>query len=203
MILINLFCIHKVLCSINGRKSKAVALHTVTNEDGIQVTAEEFRDLLYIPESGEWPGVGREYECERILNGLAKIRELSIAEHFNFPVDLDSFPDYAIHIEYPIDLNTIFERLQSLYYRRVNSIQWDVRKIESNASKYNEAKSDIVKKAMLLCEVLLEFINDTDCTNPMPIYKRLERSRNEAQSDLNASNYNTRTRRTTEIFDNR
>ena len=132
--------------------------------------------------------IGREYECERILNGLQKIMELSIAEPFNYPVDLDSFPTYAIHIDYPIDLNTIRERLSSLYYRRVNSIQWDVRKIEQNASRYNEPRSEIVKKATLLCEVLLEFVGDPECTNPMPIYKRLDRTnRTTNNQSINAS----------------
>ncbi len=165
--------------SLNGRKSKPAAATAVPLDGGgVPITADELKSLLYIPEAGEWPGVGREYECERILNGLQKIMELSIAEAFNYPVDLDSFPQYALTIDYPIDLSTIRERLSSLYYRRVNSIQWDVRKIEQNAARFNEPGSEIVKKATLLCEVLLEFINDPECTNPMPIYKRLDRNRN-------------------------
>jgi len=121
--------------SLNGRKSKPAAATAVPLDGGgVPITADELKSLLYIPEAGEWPGVGREYECERILNGLQKIMELSIAEAFNYPVDLDSFPQYALTIDYPIDLSTIRERLSSLYYRRVNSIQWGVRKIEPNGS---------------------------------------------------------------------
>lgn len=62
--------------------------------------------------------------------------------------------------------------------------------------RYNELKSEIVKKAILLCEVILEFINDTECTNPMPIYKRLERDRNQSALDdtMNSSIYNIRSR---------
>lgn len=62
--------------------------------------------------------------------------------------------------------------------------------------RYNELKSEIVKKAILLCEVILEFINDTECTNPMPIYKRLERDRNQSVLDdtMNSSIYNIRSR---------
>lgn len=185
------------LCGVNARKTKPVASAAVPeNGEGLAVTSEEIKDLLYSPTMNEWPGVGRDYECERILNGLQKIMELSIAEPFNFPVDLDSFPNYAIYIDYPIDLNTIRERLDNRYYRRVNSIQWDVRKIETNAAKFNQPKSEIVKKATLLTELLLEFINDTECTNPIPIYKKLDRNRNQSvlEETPNSSIYNTRPR---------
>jgi bromodomain and WD repeat domain-containing protein 1/3 len=131
--------------SINGRKSKPAAA-VPADGGGILITADELKSLLYTPEPDEWPGVGREYECSRILNGLSKIMELSIAEPFNFPVDLDEFPLYAKTIEYPIDLNTIRERLANLYYRRITAIQWDVRKIEQNAARFNEPKSNIVKE---------------------------------------------------------
>ena len=104
--------------------------------------------------------------------------EFSIAEYFNYPVDLDSFPYYDTIIPYPIDLNTFKQRLENRYYRRVNSIQWDVRKIENNAVNFNQKKSEIVRNASLLTELLLEFINDPNCTNPLPIYKRLCRQKN-------------------------
>ena len=43
--------------------------------------------------------------------------ELSIAEHFLAPVDLNAFPVYAMVIEYPIDLSTIKDRLNNRFYR--------------------------------------------------------------------------------------
>ena len=137
--------------------------------------------------------------------------ELSIAEYFNYPVDLDSFPMYAMTIDYPIDLNTIKERLENRYYRRINSLQWDVIKIETNAILFNQPKSDIVRKATLLCELLMEFINDQDCFNPIPIYKRLCQNKNlpigESDYSPNETNLfntsvNTRTRtRMVETYD--
>ena len=122
------------------------------------VTADELKSLIYIPEDYEWPSCLRDSECDRILAGLEHIMELAIAEYFNYPVDLDAYPKYAMVIGYPIDLNTIKQRLENRYYRRVNSIQWDVRHIENNARKFNEKKSDIVRQASLLTELLLEFI---------------------------------------------
>jgi hypothetical protein len=174
------------LCGTNARKAKtasassactSTSLNNANSVEGLPVTAEELKSMLYSDEE-EWPGDGRDSECERILKGLQKIMELSIAEHFNYPVDLDAFPNYAMIIEYPIDLNTIRERLENRYYRRINSIQWDVRKIESNANRFNEPRSDIVRKAALLCELLLEFIGDPHCSNPIPIYKRLCQNKN-------------------------
>ena len=157
----------------NGKRSKG----TATVAEGAPVTSDELKTLLYKADSDEWPSDGRDVECERILRGLQRIMELSIAELFNYPVDLETFPTYPILIAYPIDLNTIRERIENRYYRRVNSIQWDVRYIESNACEFNEPNTEIVKNAILLTELLLEFISDTDCTNPIPIYKRLCQNR--------------------------
>jgi bromodomain and WD repeat domain-containing protein 1/3 len=113
---------------------------------------------MYVPQDDEWPSCGRNVELDRILAGLERIMELSIAEYFNSPVDLDAYPHYAIIINYPIDLNMIKERVENQYYRRVNSIQWDVRQIEANARKFNEPKSEIVRNANFITELILEFI---------------------------------------------
>ena len=162
------------LSGVNSRKTKPVSLANLPNNgESITVTQEEMNQLLYVPNTDEWPIEGREYECQRILNGLEKIMELSLAEHFNYPVDLDAFPSYGMYIQYPIDLNTIKERLENRYYRRINSIIWDIRKIEQNATTFNDPKSPIVKNATFLTELLIEFVTDTHCTNPIPIYKRL------------------------------
>ena len=52
------------------------------------VTPDELKSLIYIPVEYEWPSCGRDEECDRILAGLERIMELSIAEYFNYPVDL-------------------------------------------------------------------------------------------------------------------
>ncbi|RNA33770.1 bromodomain and WD repeat-containing [Brachionus plicatilis] len=129
--------------------------------------------VLYEPSAHEWHGLDRDSQCDRILSGIEIIRELSIAEPFNLPVDLIAFPHYAMVIGYPIDLNTIRERVANRYYRRVDAIEWDIRKIEEDAHEFNEPDSIICKQATLLTQVLVEFVMDADCTNPRPIYKRL------------------------------
>jgi hypothetical protein len=79
---------------------------------------EEITATLYTPDStSEWPAHGRDIECERISQGLEQIMELSIAEWFLAPVDLNAFPIYGMVIEYPIDLSLIRARIDNKFYR--------------------------------------------------------------------------------------
>ncbi|CAI9738520.1 PH-interacting protein-like isoform X2 [Octopus vulgaris] len=139
---------------------------------GVEVTPEE-RKSHYVPKDGEWPKNGRDNECDRIVKGLEYVMAHSIAEPFLTPVDLKAFPLYAKVIEYPIDLTTIKERLEHRFYRRVNSIQFDVRYVETNAERFNEPKSQIVRSAKILTETLLRYISDTNCYDPRPILAEL------------------------------
>ena len=161
-------------------------------------TDDELGSLLYEPNLAEWHGLDRDIQCERILKGIEIIRELSIAEPFNSPVDLIAFPNYAMVIGYPIDLNTIRERVANRYYRRLDAIEWDIRKIMEDAHEYNEPESNICKQATLLTQVLIEFILDPDCSNPRPIYKRLcnDTNLNETQTSSNTSRRTSRRLRT-------
>jgi bromodomain and WD repeat domain-containing protein 1/3 len=199
------------ISGVNGRKTKPPSS---TIGESMAVTIDDIKSLLYVPEPGEWPD-DRDTECERILRGLEKIMELSLAEFFNYPVDLDSFPTYGLVISYPIDLNTIKERIESRYYRRLNALQWDVRKLAKNALDFNKAHSTIVQKANVLTELILEFINDPHCTNPMPIYKRLCKNKNltlceadilmDEDEDIETTNNNKikpKSSKTNDLYDN-
>ncbi|XP_033739931.1 PH-interacting protein-like [Pecten maximus] len=140
---------------------------------GVPVTQEEVKSLMYTPNSGEWPSCGRDAECERIIRCMEVVMEHSIAEPFLTPVDLNAFPIYAIVIEYPIDLTTIKSRLENRFYRRVNSLQFDVRYIENNANTFNEPGTPIVKSAQMATEILLRIISDEDCIDPHSIISGL------------------------------
>jgi len=83
---------------------------------------------------------------------------LSIAENFNVPVDLNAFPVYAMIIAYPMDLSLIKARLENRFYRRVAALQYDVRRIESNARIFNDSRSAIVEYARVITELCLQFI---------------------------------------------
>ncbi len=81
------------------------------------VQNDEMRVVLYSPQEGEWPEHGMGVECERLTRGFEQVMELSVAEHFVAPVDLNAYPDYAMTIEYPVDLSTIKTRLENRFYR--------------------------------------------------------------------------------------
>lgn len=145
-----------------------------TNVGGaVRVTQDERQGLTYRPRPGEWPRCGRDAFCDRLVRGIDSVMELSIAEPFAVPVDLNSYPMYARVVAYPMDLTTIRTRLENRFYRRVEAIKFDVRFIETNAKKFNEPQSKIVQKATLLVELLLRFIDDHSCRDPLKLYQKL------------------------------
>jgi len=83
----------------------------------VPVTERELAALTYKPKSSDWPSAGLDIECDRISQDLDKVMELSIAEHFLAPVDLNAFPIYGMIIAYPIDLSLIKSRLEKRFYR--------------------------------------------------------------------------------------
>ena len=135
-----------------------VAELPVTRGASMPLRPAELRSLRYEPTPAEWPAVGRDAECDRIVAGLEQIMTLSIAENFNVPVDLNAFPIYAIVIAYPMDLSLIKARLENRFYRRVAALRYDARQIESNAKIFNDSRSAIVEYARVISELCLQFI---------------------------------------------
>ncbi|XP_069680733.1 bromodomain and WD repeat-containing protein 3 isoform X4 [Periplaneta americana] len=139
----------------------------------VPVLPEEIQATLYRPTSQEWPQGGRDATCTRILRGLDQIMSLAIAEPFIAPVDLNRYPSYALVVEYPIDLSTIKGRFENRFYRRVTSAQFDVRYIATNAEKFNEPSSQIVKKARIITELCLRVIKDRNDLDVSAVYHQL------------------------------
>lgn len=126
--------------------------------EALPVLEEELQSILYQPTSDDWPNNGREAVTNYILTGLAKVMELAIAEPFLVPVDLNTYPTYAVIVEYPVDLSTIKARFENRFYRRVTAAQFDIRHLATNAEKFNERHSIIVKHARILTELCLRII---------------------------------------------
>ncbi len=125
---------------------------------GVPVLAEEIQALLYRPKSEEWPRGDRDGSCRRIVGGLEEVMGLAIADPFLTPVDLNAYPMYAFLIEYPIDLSTIKARFENHFYRRITSAQFDVRYLATNAEKFNEPHSNIVKNARIITDLCLRIL---------------------------------------------
>lgn len=71
------------------------------------MSPEEYKSLVYTPSPEEWAAPSFEAECHRMAEGIGKIMELAVAEPFLAPVDLNVYPNYAMVVEYPMDLSTI------------------------------------------------------------------------------------------------
>lgn len=124
----------------------------------LPVHKEELQTILYQPMDDDWPNGDREVVTSYILTGLSKVMELAIAEPFLVPVDLNIYPTYAMIVEYPIDLSTIKSRFDNRFYRRMTASQFDIRHLATNAEKFNERHSFIVKRARILTELCLRVV---------------------------------------------
>lgn len=131
----------------------------------VPVLPEEYQATLYRPKSEEWPLGDRDGSCRRIVAGIEQVMSLGIADPFLTPVDLNSYPTYAYVVEYPIDLSTIKERFENHFYRRITSAQFDVRYLATNAEKFNEKHSNIVKHARIITDLCLRILRLVLCVN--------------------------------------
>lgn len=139
----------------------------------VAVEPEELRATLYQPKSEEWPRGDRDATCRRIVAGLEEVMGLAIADPFLVPVDLNSYPSYAFMVEYPIDLTTIKARFENHFYRRLTSAQFDVRYLATNAEKFNQSNSSIVKHARIITDLCLRIIKDQNEVDVGAVYHQL------------------------------
>ncbi|KAL1510019.1 hypothetical protein ABEB36_004677 [Hypothenemus hampei] len=127
-------------------------------KEAIPVLANELRSVLYKPTPEDWPNCERDTACKAIARGLTQVMELAIAEPFLVPVDINVYPTYAMIVEYPIDLSTIKARVENNFYRRLAAAQFDIHYLSTNAAKFNEQHSSIVKHAKILTELCLKIV---------------------------------------------
>ncbi|KAJ8405733.1 hypothetical protein AAFF_G00311700 [Aldrovandia affinis] len=142
--------------------------------DGVPVTEEEVKSLLYRPQEGEWGVHTRDDDCERVIHGIDELLTLDLAKAFSSPVDLRDYPLYCTVVAYLTDLSTIRRRLENRFYRRISALMWEVRYIEHNARTFNEPQSPIVTAAKMVTDVLLRFIGDQSCTDILELYHKVK-----------------------------
>ncbi|CAI4222186.1 unnamed protein product [Auanema sp. JU1783] len=118
-----------------------------------------------VPTQGCWPGddspiTNRDAFCQRMAEGIDKLSANEIVTPFSTPVNLADFPLYSNIVDYCIDMQTISERLRNKWYRRLISLQHDIRFIALAAEQFNEPDSIIVQNSRILVETLIMFSND-------------------------------------------
>ncbi|XP_066914028.1 PH-interacting protein-like isoform X2 [Clytia hemisphaerica] len=141
-----------------------------TVEEEAPITSEDKKLFEYIPSSEDWHYESPEHLRPRALEGLKVFSALKIAAPFAYPVDVHTYPTYWSTIAFPTDLQTITERISNNFYRRIESLLWEVRQLKNNAEKFNETGSGIIQDATLIVKILSTFLKDSECTDIIQLY---------------------------------
>ncbi|KAI9312583.1 hypothetical protein BX666DRAFT_1984486 [Dichotomocladium elegans] len=72
---------------------------------------------------------------------VTKLRQHEAALFFNEPVDLDMLPDYTKVVKNPMDLRTIWEKLESGKYTSLQQADADIRLVFTNCATYNKKET--------------------------------------------------------------
>lgn len=134
----------------------------------VPVLEEELSSILYKTLECDWPYSDLTAITKNVVTGLTRVMELAIAEPFLVPVDINVYPSYAMVIEYPIDLSTIKSRFETRFYRRLIAAQFDIRYLATNAEKFNEKRSNIVKHAKIVTELCLRIVRNCSISVDVP-----------------------------------
>lgn len=104
--------------------------------------------------------------------GFSLISQLSDA--FIFTSDGSIFLDPNVpKPTFPIDLTIIITRLKNCFYRRLDHIEFDIKRILKNVEKHlyiREDFEDIMIKAEFITNVCLEFIVNNQLEDPSSLY---------------------------------
>lgn len=146
------------------------------SKDGIEATDGDIMTTFYEPSTSDWPPHGHQaVQCEKLSRLMEQVMELAVSDAFATPVDLTAYPDYAQTIEYFIDLSTIKDRLDNKFYRRKDAVKFDFQYIATNAEKYNQEGSEIVRRARVLRDLCNELLQNPDVTSVTPLYQNINK----------------------------
>ncbi|KAJ1430452.1 hypothetical protein B484DRAFT_50806 [Ochromonadaceae sp. CCMP2298] len=138
-------------------------------------------------------------ECVRLLDAVRRSRnraEKIEVSYFDLPVDVAQITDYSVYVRRPADFSTVRYRLEGVLpgdlrvrglmdmgarpYKTVGDFLEEVRRIFSNAAKYNQPKraTDPVSDAVFLAaERLRERFETLLCTTSVTLAELQERRR--------------------------
>ncbi|KAM3715120.1 Bromodomain and WD repeat-containing protein, partial [Dirofilaria immitis] len=122
---------------------------------------------------------------ERLIDAVRSMENDPHIKPFAFPVNLTEYPDYLWDVDYPIDLNTIVERVKNRFYRRLASLEQDIRYIAINARLFNQPNSEIVRNSRVLVETLIRYLNDAQHTDAMHLFRILKAGQDSELKEYN------------------
>uniref|UniRef100_A0A0K0DWW8 Bromo domain-containing protein n=1 Tax=Strongyloides stercoralis TaxID=6248 RepID=A0A0K0DWW8_STRER len=135
-----------------------------------KATESELDELAKVDENtNDWGNFTRMEVLSRAKTVIDAIISHPEAEIFVDKVDLKVFDDYLLYVSQPIDLQTIKERLENNYYRRLISLEDDIRRLVYNCINYNFEYTEITNKSKAIVETIISYIYnqniDTDILN--------------------------------------
>lgn len=143
----------------NGRENEsAVSREAMDNFGKTNIRFEDWPLPEGSPDLNENGENAREFICERIRSAMNTLSEVDVLKEFDQPVDLSRYRDYYTHIAYPIDLQTINERLQNKYYRTLRHLELDIQLLAKNTCRYNEPNAVISNDSIVLVETLFRYL---------------------------------------------
>lgn len=151
-----------------------------SRKSGDEATETDHLAFAHFHPDSDWPESdlrgaveAKEWCCARMSDAIEKLSVRDTVEPFAYPVSLEAFPDYAANIDYPIDLDTIANRLKSGFYRRLKSLHQDIRQIAIAAEQFNEPTSAIVRNSRVVVETLIRFSRDLLIDDVVNLYDTL------------------------------
>uniref|UniRef100_A0A1I7V9M8 Bromo domain-containing protein n=1 Tax=Loa loa TaxID=7209 RepID=A0A1I7V9M8_LOALO len=153
------------------------------------IASEEDQVLFsqYPVNESDWMGAveGISACSERFIDAVRSMEDDLHVKPFAAPVNLAEYPDYLWDVDYPIDLSTIVERVKNRFYRRLASLQQDIRYIAINARLFNQPNSEIVRNSRVLVETLIRYLNDAQYTDAMQLFRVLKAGQDSELKEYN------------------
>ena len=113
--------------------------------------------------SGENKETIRPSCVERIQSIVREMMKQEDMAVFYDPVAYKKFPSYLEFNPYPMNIRFITDRLDKGFYRRMESLIWDIQLMLRNAIVFNEADSLIARLAEAAFTSLIAYILDEKC----------------------------------------
>ncbi|KAI1722215.1 WD domain, g-beta repeat domain-containing protein [Ditylenchus destructor] len=141
----------------------------------------------YTAQAGDWPlpeGLASSSQertaieeqsiyLNRAKTAIQQIMTMKESAEFREAVNLVSYPDYCKVVKYPIDLQTIEERISNNYYRRSLSLLQDVQYLAINAGAFNEPDSEITTFSQAIVEAIFRYLKDASIQNIGNLFNEL------------------------------